>query len=116
MLIPQDDNPYMVLKEQLTKCTAASKKRKLQQLLTGKELGDHKPTQLLRRMQQLLGDHTGLTDASILQELFLQRMPHNFIVVLASTCNTTTLDNLTQMAGSVMEVATPAFAAIATHA
>ena len=64
---------YTVLKTQLTRRTALSEQRKLQQLLTGEELVDHKPTQLLRRMQQLLGDRPGV-DVSFLRELFLPRM------------------------------------------
>ena len=53
------------------KRTAVSDQRKLQQLISGKELGDWKPTQLLRKMQQLLGDKMGATsDSSFLRELF----------------------------------------------
>ena len=83
------DNPYDVLKEQLVRRTAASEQRKLQQLFTAEELGDRKPTQLLRKMQ-LLGDRQtsdrpGVTDGSFLKELFLQRLPYN---VSASTLTT----------------------------
>ena len=59
ILAPPDGHPYSTLKDQLIKRTAASEQRRLQQLLTAEELGDRKPTQLLRRMQQLLGDAAG---------------------------------------------------------
>ena len=111
LLRPPADNPYTALKEQLTKRTALSEQRKLQQLLTGEELGDRKPTQLLRRMQQLLGDRPGL-DTSFLQELFLQRLPHSVRIVLASTPDSTSLSTLAEMADKVMEVATPTVAAV----
>ena len=48
ILKPPTETPYNTLKEQLIKCTAASKQRRVQQLLSSEELGDHKPTQLLR--------------------------------------------------------------------
>ena len=61
LLKPPSENQYDVLKTQLVKRTAASEQRKLQQLI--EELSDRKPTQLLRRMQQLLGDKLGSTTA-----------------------------------------------------
>lgn len=112
LLKPPTDNAYNLLKEQLTKRTTASEQRKLQLLFHGEELGDRKPTQLLRRMQQLLGDRPGLTDTSFLQELFLQRLPHNVRMVLASTPDTTSLEKLAELADKIMEVATPPLAAI----
>ncbi len=105
LLKPPTEQPYDQLKEQLTKRTTASEQRKLQLLFTSEELGDRKPTQLLRRMQQLLGDRPGLTDTSFLQELFLQRLPSNVRMVLASTPDTTSLEKLAEMADKVMEVA-----------
>lgn len=107
LLRPPADRPYDVLREQLTRRTAASEQRKLQQLFTTEELGDQKPTQLLRRMQQLLGDRPGVTDGSFLKELFLQRLPHNVRMVLASTPDTTSLDKLAELADKILEVAAP---------
>lgn len=70
---------YDILKVQLIKRTAASEQRKLQQLINGEELGDCKPTQLLRRMQQLLNDKlsSSADTNSFLRGLFLQRLPTN---------------------------------------
>ena len=115
LLRPPTDNPYTTLKEQLTKRTALSEQRRLQQLLTGEELGDRKPTQLLHRMQQLLGDRPGI-DPSFLRELFLQRLPHSARIVLASTPEGTALAVLAEMADKIMEVAAtpPSVAAIKT--
>ena len=82
VLAPPAENPYDTLKEKLIKRT---EQRRLQQPFNAEELGDRKPTQLLRRMQQLLGDKAGATDGSFLKELYLQRLPSNVRMVLAST-------------------------------
>ena len=58
--------------QQLIKCTATSEQLKLHQLISEEELGDRKPTQLLRHMEQLLGDKLSTSDdaMSFLCELF----------------------------------------------
>ena len=94
-------------KEQLTKRTAASEQRRLQQLFSTEELGDRKPTQLLRRLQQLAGDTPGLTEGTFVRKLLLQRLPANVRVVLAYTRENTSIEELAQLADRIMEVAVP---------
>ena len=116
ILQPPAENPYDVLKQQLIQRTAASEQRRLQQLFNAEELEDRKLTQLLNHMQQLLGDKAGAMDSSVLRELFLQRLPANIRMVLASTPDTANLENLAQLADKIVEVATPTVSAVsATH-
>ncbi len=111
VLKPPSSNPYTMLKEQRILRTAASEQRRLQQLFNAEELGDRKPTQLLLRMQQLLGDKYSATDASFLRELFLQRLPGNVRMVLASF-DSKDLDDLAQTTDKILEVAIPTIASI----
>lgn len=54
-------------------------------------------------MHQLLGDEAPLIDSSFLCELFLQRLPSNVRMVLASATETTSLEELATLADRVME-------------
>ena len=107
ILTPPAENPFDTLKEQLIKRTTASEQKRLQQLLNAEDLGDRKPSQVLRRMQQLLGDKATSIDRSFLRELFLQRLPANIRMVLASTPDTSTLEEVAQLADKIVEVAAP---------
>ncbi len=112
ILKPPETNPYDTLKKQLIKRMAPPEQRRLQQLFSVEELGDKKPTQLLRKMQQLLGDRAGTLDSTFLKELFLQRLPASIRMVLATAPATTTLEELAELADRVAEVTTPVVAAI----
>ncbi len=75
-------------------------------MFTSQELGTHKPTQFLRRLQQLLGNRP-TTDDLFFAELFLQRLLSEVRMVLASTPESTKLDLLAELTDKVTEVATP---------
>ena len=108
VLTVPDTNPYDKLKTALIGRTATSEQRRLQQLLNSEELGDCKPSQLLRRMQQLLGDKATIIDQSFLCELFIQRLPPMVRMVLAST-DKMTLTKLAELADKVVEATTLEF-------
>ena len=104
ILKPPDTTPYDTLKEHLVKRTEASEQRRLQQLFNAEELGDRKPSQLLRHMHLLLGEKATTTDSSFLRELFLQHLPTNVRLILASTADTVSLEDLATLADKIMEV------------
>lgn len=117
ILNPPEADAYSRLKDLLIKRTAASERKRLQLLFTSEELGDRKPTQLLRRMQQLLGDSAGpQPDNSLLRELFFQRLPSHVRMVLASSGDTVSLDTLADMADKMLEAAPPTVSAITSPA
>ena len=102
------DAPYDTLKKVLIERTAASEQRRLQQLFTKEELGDRKPSQLLRRMEQLLGQSApDATTSTFLKELFLQRLPSTVRMVLTSTRADTSLQELAILVDKIMEIPPP---------
>ena len=102
-----DTTPYDTLKRQLITRTALPEQRRLQRLLSSTELRDQRPTQLLRRMQQLLGGGTVDADAKLLRELFLQRLPSNVRMVLASFGDTKPLEELAELGDNIIAAGPP---------
>ncbi|XP_038071805.1 uncharacterized protein LOC119740534 [Patiria miniata] len=112
LITPPSEAPYTTLKKELIKRTSQSEQKRLHQLLTTEELGDRKPSQLLRKMQQLLGERT--LEPSIMKQLFLQRLPTNARLILASTSEEVDIDQLAKLADKIMEVS-PTQAPVSAH-
>ena len=70
-----EEEPYDKLKQQLIARIAYSERQKLRQLLTAEELGDCTPSQLLRKMQLLLGGKAKMIDSSLLREYLFATTP-----------------------------------------
>lgn len=101
LLNPPTQTPYDTIKAELIRRTSASEQKRLRQLLISEELGDRKPTQLLRRMHQLLGDRQ--LESSILKQLFVQRLPTNVQLILASLSDTVDIESLATIADKIVE-------------
>ncbi|KAJ8033005.1 hypothetical protein HOLleu_23119 [Holothuria leucospilota] len=114
LINPPQQHPYDTIKQELIKRTSESEQKRLQKLLISEELGDKKPSQLLRRMKQLLGDST--IEDNILRQLFLQRMPQNVQLILASTADTINLEELALIADRIIEQSNVPMVAGTTHA
>ncbi|XP_077496350.1 uncharacterized protein LOC144107217, partial [Amblyomma americanum] len=91
------------LAAELIKRTAVSEHRRLQQLISSEELGDRKPTQLLRRLQPHLGDKAATFDQAFLREFFLQRLPSSVRLVFVPA-QELSLEKLAELVDSVMDV------------
>ena len=102
---PPPIEPYSQLKAALVKRTSVSEQTRLNRLLSGEELGDRSPSQLLRRMQQLMGSRT--MEDSIFRQLFLQRLPTNVRLILAATSDGVSLVDLAMLADKIVEVGGP---------
>ena len=55
-----------------------------------------------------------MIDSTFLRELFLQRLPSNVRMVLASTADTVSIENLAELAEKIVEVAAPTVSTIQT--
>ncbi|XP_037515443.1 uncharacterized protein LOC119391865 [Rhipicephalus sanguineus] len=101
---PLSQTPYDTLKKAILERTAISERRRLQMLLSPTELGDRRPSQLLRQMQALLGVRASSFDDVLLRELFIQRLPPMVQMVL-TTASELNLSSLAALADKVYEIA-----------
>lgn len=107
IILQPPEAPYTALKTQLQHRVCPSKRQRLQQLLHVEDLGDRKPSQLLRHMLKLRGGT--LTDAAndeIFRELFLQKLPLTARTALA-VHKDASLSELANMADNMVEVQGP---------
>jgi len=108
VLNPPAADPYTTLKNAILQRTSDSQEQRIRRLLTAEDLGDRKPTQLLRRIQQLLGDcEPEILDSHLVKQLFLQRLPQNVRVVMASSEEKLSVQELATMADAIMGAITP---------
>lgn len=112
LLLQPPAQTYTALKEALIKRVGVSEDVRLTQLLQDEPLGDRRPSQLLRRMRQLLGAAT--MDDTILRRIFIQRLPPACRAILAGRSDVTDLNQLADIADDVIDatIHTTAAAAI----
>ncbi|XP_077512815.1 uncharacterized protein LOC144124007 [Amblyomma americanum] len=101
LITPPASAPFDKLAAELIKRTAASK-----ELICSEELGDQKLTQLLRWLQQLLGDKAAIFDQAFLRDFFVQRSPSSVCLVLVNAQGLS-LEKFAQPADSVIDVSYP---------
>nr|VZI04383.1 unnamed protein product [Spirometra erinaceieuropaei] len=73
--------PYTALKEDLISRISLSTQKRLKRFISEEDLGDRKPTQLLKRLEQLADGQK--LDATMFKQLFLQRLPPSVQAILA---------------------------------
>lgn len=103
VLQPPAVEKYKTLSSRLISEFAESDQQKIKKLLCDLQLGDEKPSHLLRKMRTLAGQQ--LND-DFLQNLWLQRMPPHIQTVLSASSET--LDKLAIIADKVSEIVSPA--------
>ncbi|XP_050665164.1 uncharacterized protein LOC126965569 [Leptidea sinapis] len=107
---PPPNNKYDKIKTELIKRLSASHEKKVKQLLTHEELGDRKPSQFLRHLQDLAGPSV---PDDFLKSMWSNRLPHNIQTVLASQ-QTQSLEQLADLADRIHELTSPCKVAAAS--
>ena len=95
---PLSETPYTDLKARIINEFEESEGRKVTKLLSELELGDRKPSGLLREMRSLSG--TNIAE-DFLKSMFLQRLPQHVRSILATSKDD--LDGIAGMADKIME-------------
>ncbi|BHF61753.1 hypothetical protein SprV_0100472900 [Sparganum proliferum] len=92
---PPTEAPYTPLKEALVSRISLSTQKRLQRLISEEDLGDRKPTQLLRRLEQLADEQK--LDVTMFEQLFLQRLPPSVQAILAPNIPSSTVQTLARL-------------------
>ncbi|KAJ8721881.1 hypothetical protein PYW08_004283 [Mythimna loreyi] len=103
---PPAENQYTVIKERLISVYEESDGKQLQKLLSDMELGDQKPSQLLRRMRSLA--HKKVPD-NTLRLMWMNLLPahvRSVLVVSDTISKETALEELAKLADKMMEQTT----------
>ena len=101
IISPPETDKYVTLKTQLIKRLSASQEKKVMQLLRHEQLGDRKPSQFLRYIQDLAGLSV---PKDFLKTLWSSRLPQNIQTVIASQPDLP-IEKLADLADKVHEIA-----------
>lgn len=104
--LPQTER-YETLKQTIIQRFSESDNQKIRKLLKDMELGDRKPSHLLREMKNLA---EGKVTDDLVKTLWLQRLPEQVQMVL--TTNTLNLVQMAEIADKLMEIQQPQICAI----
>lgn len=102
LLHPPDTDKYVAIKGALLKRNELSDQKRLQELLSKEDLGDRRPTQVLRRMQQLVGDTQ--FDPKVLRALFIQKLPQSVQQIMVVAGEEVDLRAMAEMAERILDV------------
>lgn len=99
--IQDTETPYTDLKKILIERNSLSESKRLEQLLSGEEMGDRKPSDFYRYLKNLAGSSTSIT-AGLLKELWLRRLS-SIVSAMVKSSGKTDIKDLLEVADSVHE-------------
>lgn len=101
---PPSENLYNSIKSALLDRLAPSDERKLEQLLSGQDLGDGRPSEVLRSIRALAGSN--FSD-HIIRSLWVRRLPPIIKTAIVGQPTSTPLEELKKQADRIFEYLTP---------
>lgn len=109
IISPDGSDPFKNLKEEIIKRCGETKSQEIRRLLAGEQLGDRKPSELLRVMQRRAENHN--VSDTLLLELFLQQLPSNAQFILASVQDITPV-KAAEIADKILDIQPPQVSAV----
>ncbi|XP_072929578.1 uncharacterized protein [Epargyreus clarus] len=100
---PPSTDSYDKIKAELIKRLSASNEKKVMRLLTHEELGDRKPSQFLRHLQDLAGPSV---PENFIKSIWSSRLPQSIQTILASQPSHS-LEELSDLADRIQDIITP---------
>lgn len=110
VLNPPESDRYNALKTRLIQQFADSEEKRIRQLLIGLDLGDKRPSQLLREMHELAAE---AVNDDFLKSLWLQRLPIHVQQILAASRES--LPQLVLLADKICEVTDTSVSTLSQH-
>lgn len=111
IISPDNSDPFKNLKDEIIQRCGETKSQEIRRLLAGEQLGDRKPSELLRVMQRRAENHK--VSDTLLLELFLQQLPSNAQFILASVQDLTPI-KAAEIADKILDVSPPQVGAVST--
>ncbi|CAI9719061.1 Hypothetical predicted protein [Octopus vulgaris] len=106
LLNPIEPVSHSSIKEEILKRTSNSKQKEFVKLFNNEELGNKKPTQLLRRMNELLGNQQ--IEESYLKEVFFTKLQYKTQTLLSAVKNQNSIQQLADLADGILALSSKA--------
>lgn len=112
ILKPKTEDPFNELRSAILERCGESRTQEIRRLLAGEQLGDRKPSQLLRDMQRRAESHD--VSETLLIELFQQQLPQNVQNILASVAPTSA-QKAAEIADRILDISKAQVSALSSH-
>ncbi|XP_014787829.1 uncharacterized protein LOC106881828 [Octopus bimaculoides] len=99
---PVRPGSYSSVKEEILNKTSSSKQKRFAKLFNNEQLDDAKPSQLLRRMRELLGSQ--LIEEPFLKVIFFNKLLNNMQTLLPTVKEQSSLKQLADLSDGILDI------------